>query len=149
MEGMNQLKVFTLEEANRLLPRLNLMLKDVQEKRNKIQVLEVEIDATELIAEKDEDGVAPGLNKKVEEYTRTVKRFYALIDEIHELGCFVKDIDTGLVDFYSLNKGKVVYLCWKIGEAEVSHWHEIGRGFSSRQAVTPEDFGPNPKEKKN
>ena len=142
MGEMDQLKVFTLEEANRLLPRLSPMLKEMQTLRSSILNLEVEIDSLELVSEKDEEGNgnSPALNRKIDEYTRTVKRFYTLVDEIHELGCFIKDIDLGLVDFYSMHKGRVVYLCWKLGEPSVVYWHEIGRGFSSRQPVVQKDF---------
>jgi hypothetical protein len=142
MGEMDQLKVFTLEEANRLVPRLTPMLKEMQRLRKTILALEVEIDALELISEKDEDGNgnSPVLNKRVDEYTKAVKRFYVLVDEVHELGCFIKDIDMGLIDFYSIIKGRVIYLCWKLGESSVGHWHEIGSGFSSRKPIVLSDF---------
>ncbi len=135
MEEMNQLKVFTVEEANRLLPKLTQLLGELQGRRDVIHAMEVEIDAIELVADKDESGSAPALSRKVEEYNQTVQRFYEAIDEIHELGCFLKDIEGGLIDFYGLHQGRVVYLCWKLGEPEVGYWHEVGRGFAYRQPV--------------
>ena len=135
MEEMNQLKVFTAEEANRLLPRLSEMLRDLQEKRDRIAAMEVEIDTLELVAEKKEGQTPDPLKQKVEEYNRTVQGFYALIDEIHQMGCFLKDINSGLVDFYTLHNGRVVYLCWKAGEPEVAYWHEVGRGYAYRQPI--------------
>ena len=151
MGEMDQLKVFTVEEANQLIARLETLLKDMRALRNKVISLEVEIDALELVSDKDEEGNAPALNRKVEEYTRTVKRFYSRVDDIHETGCFIKDIDLGLIDFYTMYKGRVVYLCWKLGEPEVGHWHETGLGFSSRQPISRKDFDPghgHPEEKK-
>ena len=133
--GQNQLKVFTIEEANQLLPKLNPLLRQLQEKRKRILSLEVEIDTLELVAEKDEDGFSPSLNKKVDEYTKAVSSFYVLIEEVHDMGCFLKDLDTGLVDFYALYHGRKVYLCWKLGESKVDHWHEVGKGFSSRELL--------------
>ena len=141
MEEMNQLKVFTVDEANQLLPKLTAWIRELQEKRGAILSLEVEIDALELVADKDQNGGLTVLNNKIEEYTRTVNRFYGLADEIHELGCFLKDIDQGLVDFYTLYKGRVVYLCWQMGEPEVAHWHEIGRGYTYRQPIITEEQG--------
>lgn len=139
MDEMNQLKVFTVTEANKLLPQIASLIQEVQKKREQILSLEVEIDALELIHEKDENGFSPVLNKKVENYARQVNQFYKLVEDIHALGCLLKDVDTGLVDFYSMYKGRVVHLCWKLGESEISHWHEVGSGFTSRQPLEKHD----------
>ena len=141
MEEMNQLKVYTLEEANRLLPKLDRMIQELQEKRELILKQEVEIDALELVTGHDKDRESPVVCRKMEEYNRTVTGFYSLIDEIHEMGCLLKDIPMGLVDFYSLHNGHVVYLCWKLGEKEIGYWHEVGRGFAYRQPLTVEKEG--------
>jgi hypothetical protein len=138
MDEMNQLKVFTVGEANQLLPRLTALIRELQERRATILSMEVEIDAMELVSEKDDSGAAPKLASKVDEYTHIVNRFYSLLDEFHSTGCFLKDLDIGLVDFYTLHKGRVVYLCWKIGENGVSHWHEVGKGFASREPIISE-----------
>jgi hypothetical protein len=42
----------------------------------------------------------------------------------------------GLVDFPSLMDGRIVYLCWRLGEPEVLHWHELKSGFAGRQSLT-------------
>ncbi len=133
---MNELKVFTVPEANQILPRLIPILQDLKAKRDAILKLEVEIDLLELVQEKREKGAASAaVSQKVDEYTLRVNQFYKLSDALHETGCVLKDVDKGLVDFYSLYKGKIVYLCWKLGESEISHWHEIGSGFASRQPL--------------
>ena len=44
---------------------------------------------------------------------------------IHRRGCLIKDLDTGLLDFYALNGDRLVFLCWKLGEADVAHWHPL------------------------
>ncbi len=135
MGEVHDLKMFTAEEANRLLPQLRLWLGELQPSRNAILGLEVEIDALELVTGKDDSGTSPVLNRKVEEYTRLVNRFYSLVDEIHGTGCLLKDLDIGLVDFYSLQNNRVVYLCWKLGERSVGFWHEVGGGYASRQPL--------------
>ena len=135
MEEINKLKVFTVEEANRLIPRMTELLQDLQRQREAILTQEVEIDALELVAEKKDQGSPSILDGKVEQYNHAVARFYALIDEIQEWGCFLKDLDLGLVDFYSIYQSRVVYLCWKLGEKEVGHWHEVGRGYTYRQPI--------------
>lgn len=134
-----QLKLFTLEEANKLIPRLTDLIQKLRQERERILALEVEIDTLELITQKDESGAAPPLNSKVEEYTKIVHDFYHWVDEVHSYGCFLKDIDLGLVDFYTLYKGRVVYLCWRLGDPQVAYWHEVGRGYLSRQPIVPND----------
>jgi hypothetical protein len=47
----------------------------------------------------------------------------------------VKDLDRGLVDFYSLMGDRLVFLCWQVTEPEVSHWHSLEDGFSGRQQI--------------
>jgi hypothetical protein len=138
MEEMNQLKMFTIAEANQLLPQLTLSIQNLQKKRNELMSLEVEIDALEIISEVNESGSTKELAAKVEEYTHSVNHFYELIDKIHETGCLLKDVDMGLIDFYSLHKGRVVHLCWKLGEAQVSHWHDVGSGYASREPLDQE-----------
>ncbi len=136
-EPKHQVKVFSVQEANALVPFLTDAIFKLQEKRRNILALEVEIDATELVVEKDDGGSAPALSKKVDEYTRSVSSFYTQLEEVHAKGCFLKDLDAGLVDFYGKQQGRVVYLCWKLGETKVGHWHEVGKGFASREVLDP------------
>lgn len=131
----NQVKVFTLEEANALLPRLTALIRELQTYREQILSLEVEIDAIELVTPKDDGGASPVLTKKVEEYTRLMSSFYGLVDEIHGTGCFLKDLDMGLIDFYAVQNNHGIFLCWKLGEKKVEHWHDVNKGFASREKL--------------
>ncbi len=140
MGEMNQLKVFTVEETNQLLPKLTALITELQAKHRDILAKEVEIDTLELLYPCGEgEKPSPKVECEIEVYNEWVNRFYALIDGVHEMGCFLKDIETGLVDFYTLYQGRVVYLCWKLGEPEVGFWHEVGRGYAYRQPVIRED----------
>ena len=129
---MEDLKVFTLEEAEALLPHLTVLLAGLRAARGEIQRLEVEIDLQELL---EEDSKRARLDAMVENYNLKVAQFYQLIDKIHELGCFLKDAQMGLIDFYSMREGKVVYLCLKLGEERIRFWHEVGQGFGAREAL--------------
>src|SRR5262249_41181885 len=61
------------------------------------------------------------------------------IESIQGMGCLVKDLDTGLVDFSTLFRGTEVYLCWKLGETGIDFWHGIEEGFCGRKP-TDKDF---------
>lgn len=65
-------------------------------------------------------------------------RLRELIEEIHEWGCLVKDLDTGLCDFPSLYRGQEVYLCWKLGEDRIENWHPVEEGFQGRRPIDAE-----------
>ena len=123
-----------------MIPRLADLVRGLQKRREAMLALEVEIDTLELVAEKGEGGVAASLSAKVEEYSRLSNQLYSGVDQIHELGCFLKDVDLGLVDFCAVHQGHMVYLCWRLGEPSVGYWHEIGMGYACRQPI-PADFG--------
>ncbi len=134
---MNELKIFTVSEANQLLPVLTNLISELHKKRDLATQTEVRIDSLELIAGSDEASKKE-LEHLLDAYRRLVSEFYAVVDQIHELGCFLKDVDLGLIDFYGLVSGQVVHLCWKLGESEISYWHETGQGYSSRQPLIPD-----------
>lgn len=139
MGEMDQLKVFTVEEANQLLPQLTELIHQIQEKQRALLAKEVEIDTLELLHPPLEEGKpSPEVAREMELYDGWVNEFYDLIDQVQELGCFLKDLEAGLVDFYTLHQGRVVYLCWKLGEERVGFWHEVGRGYAYRQPLSTE-----------
>ena len=59
-----------------------------------------------------------------------------LCAQIDQHGCFLKDIDLGLVDFPGEVDNQVVFLCWQFGEQRISAWHEIESGFSGRRPLS-------------
>ena len=135
MGKAHDLNMFAIEEAVRILPQLTEWLTELQKDRALILAAEVEIDALELVTEKKNGSASSVLNRKVEEYTLRVDHFYSLLDKLQGTGCLLKDLDTGLVDFYSLQNNRVVFLCWKLGEPAISFWHEIGGGYASRRGL--------------
>jgi hypothetical protein len=65
-------------------------------------------------------------------------RIKEALEKIHEYGCLVKDLDTGLIDFPTLLRGEEVYLCWKLGEPAIQFWHGVQEGFRGRKPIDPE-----------
>lgn len=99
------------ERLNRLKPSGRFRLSDAHEEE--LQQVRAELDRGQ---------------QKMEEYVR----------ELAQLGVELKDYFTGLIDFPSLMNGRPVYLCWRLGEPEVAHWHELEAGFAGRQKLTPD-----------
>ena len=65
-------------------------------------------------------------------------RIDGYMEELGKIGCVFKGFEAGLVDFYSKRGERDVLLCWKYGEPEVEHWHEVDGGFSGRQPLERE-----------
>lgn len=132
-------KLYTLEEANQMLPKIKELLETLAETKLEINKHQAEIDVLELIQEgSGVKRVKPGsayFEKKLEEMQVLFDQFKQNIHQFSELGCELKDLDQGLVDFYSLKEDKLVYLCWRKGEKKISHWHDIETGFAGRQPL--------------
>ena len=132
-----QLRTFSVQEVNQLIPILTPLLIELQGKQKQAIDLETQIDALELISEPGGESTALELNRLVKRHHARVTEFYAIADEIHSHGCLLKDVELGLIDFYAMLDGKTVYLCWKLGEGKVGHWHEVGKGYAAREPISP------------
>jgi len=73
-----------------------------------------------------------GWKVQLDSSTQTLK---SAMERIDEMGVLVKDLDTGLVDFPTLFKDEEVYLCWRMDEVDIDHWHGINEGFSGRKEI--------------
>lgn len=128
-------KYFTLEEANALLPQLETMLRNLQEQKREIQLNHHRLQESKLALIN-----APNVNSDSffsEEAELEFQLFSAdqMLKQIHALGVEVKDVDTGLCDFYSLYYGQEVYLCWRLGEPQIRFWHGTHEGFLGRREI--------------
>ena len=126
-------KLFRVDEANAVVPRLQLLMERLQrgalrlhdEMRGLAQELGVEL-AT--LATDDLLRRRPAARALVEELD-------VIVGEIEASGAHLKDIQLGLVDFPMERDGEIVYLCWQFGEPEVAFWHRIEDGFAGRQPL--------------
>lgn len=123
-------KFFTLESANRSLVLVRRVVKDIVENYRLLAELRADRDAL-LISERDGDKLAT-IRERVE---KVADRLRELSEELSEVGCELKDWNTGLIDFPAMHEGRKVLLCWRLGEAAVEHWHELHAGFAGRQPV--------------
>jgi hypothetical protein len=122
------MKMFTIEEANALLPAVRKLLGKIQRAHQK---LSFHRDAAKLAAEGAERG-GGGLIDGVR-YAAILTDLRTQMSELESMGVQLKDFDRGLVDFPSLRDGRVVLLCWQIGEGDcVEWWHDVDAGFAGR-----------------
>jgi len=74
------------------------------------------------------------------EMPRLMEKLEAEVKRLEEMGCVLKDMNMGLVDFPAVRLGERVWLCWKLGEEHVKFWHSRHQGYSGRQAVEEKEF---------
>ena len=133
--GAMRPQYFTLNEANALLPRLSDLLLQMKESKAKHDQLREK--ATEYTNRMSSNGhvIEMELNETRQELAKATAELSSLVERGRELGCEVKDIDQGLVDFRAERDGREVYLCWKLGEPVVRWWHELDTGFAGRRPL--------------
>ena len=122
-------KLFTVEEANALLPKLQELLDDLIRHRDALREKAPHLEPI-LRAAGANGGGRVGSEYGVEAY-----RLYLAIERIQELGVILKDLDMGLLDFPHEREGRIVFLCWHPPEERVGFWHEIEAGYAGRQPL--------------
>ena len=129
---MTSKKYFTLEEAENFIPHLQGRLKRLIQLKKAINLLNtIEIDFEDYHYE--HNLLSLNLNKK---YHKLSYDFYRYLELLEATGCVIKDLDLGLVDFYSRHQGRDILFCWKFGERAVKFWHEVDSGFTERKPVS-------------
>jgi hypothetical protein len=131
-------KFFSVEEANKLVAFLEGTLERIQRNKRSFLWLQKEIAILRLVVGCGADETNPDavlLREKTEEYKSVTASMEKDIAQINETGCVLRDVDRGLVDFYSIIDGNVVFLCWKKGEENVLFWHATNAGFKGRQPL--------------
>jgi hypothetical protein len=129
-------RYFTAREANATLPYVRAIVRDVTALAADLR------DRHERLARLRPDGrgVPSQAHQEEalqaeEELERAQERMREYEAELRQLGVELKDPFAGLIDFPSLREGRPVYLCWRLGEPEVAHWHELEAGFAGRQKL--------------
>jgi len=130
-------KTFTVEQANRALPLVRKIVADIvaEHPRWKDLVSRYELAAAGARPEWGESEEQVALRREIDAVAQRINGF---VDELTAVGCLLKGFEDGLVDFYGLQEGRLVFLCWRLGEEGVTHWHELDAGFTGRQPITPE-----------
>ena len=122
------MKIFTVEEANALLPTVRNILARIQRAHKRIFAYRHDAKKAAEGAEQGGGGLLEGL-----QYAKLLMELTSQTGELEALGVQLKDFDRGLVDFPSLRDGRVVLLCWQIGEGdELEWWHDVEAGFGGR-----------------
>jgi hypothetical protein len=127
-------RLFSLEEANTLLPHIELIMERMQ--RIGIQIRE-EIGG--LLYERQEEALpdlsTPELLRLRPALAPLFEDMAQAVQDIEQHGCVFKDLELGLVDFPAQVGGEEIYLCWQYGEKEIAYFHRQSEGFSGRRPI--------------
>ncbi len=122
-------KLFSVEEANALLPELKRLLDEARSRRDAMR--EKAPDLQPIL----EAAQGNGGGKKGSEFGVDAYKLHLAVGRITELGVVLKDLDSGLLDFPHEREGRVVFLCWHPPEERVGFWHEIEAGYAGRRPL--------------
>lgn len=135
---MKNPKFFTVEDAEELIGLLETTFERIRRNKQEFLWLQEEIAILKLIvecgaAEKNPDAIL--LNEKTAKYRAVDREITKDIATIEESGCVLRDADKGVVDFFSIQNGTVVFLCWRKGEDAIKYWHSIHDDTAVRQPL--------------
>lgn len=119
-------KIYSIEEANGLLPYVAPTLVELREKFE---------DAAKIRQAVARAATTNGGSTQREEWSRTLGRVAELLQRIQEWELELRDIGTGLIDFPANIHGEEAWLCWRLGEPEVAYWHAKDEGFAGRRRL--------------
>jgi hypothetical protein len=119
-------KVYTVDEANALLPFLAPTLVELREKFEAAATIRSQMAGA---------AAGNGWSTARDEWAITLARVSELFDRINEWTLELRDISTGLIDFPGEMAGEQVWLCWRLGEVEVGYWHPTDEGFGGRRPL--------------
>jgi hypothetical protein len=126
--GEAEIKLFTVDEANALLPSVKKIVARIQRSHKAVSRYRDEIKKAAEAAEHGGGGIDQGVH-----YATVLSEFTLALTDLEALGVQLKDFERGLVDFPSVRDGRMVLLCWQMGEGdEVEWWHDLDTGFAGR-----------------
>ena len=133
------LKLFTVESANRLLPAIQARLAEMRVTHGEILRLQGKVDIEEMTGGSADGKLSRQVQQQITKLNEAVLKhmetFEEQLEDFHALGCELKDLSRGLVDFYTLRNGGLAYLCWVEGENEIEFWHSLEGGFAARRPL--------------
>jgi hypothetical protein len=130
-------RYFNLLQAEGLLPEVERLLRGLIQVKTDYEQNEAELTQIQQRIALTGGMVAPRdriaqLRSRKDVAARALK---GIVEKIQEIGCHLKDIETGLIDFPTLYRDREVYLCWKLGESGIGFWHHVEDGFRGRRPI--------------
>jgi hypothetical protein len=129
--------VLTIEQANKILPIVERGVRFIRRKAVEIIRTQDRLSVLSLVG--GDDPRSPEhkeFDQRRHLLEELVQAYNARLEELDQLGCMIKDLNLGLVDFYGKVNGRMVFLCWKLGEKKIAFWHDLESGFAGRRPIS-------------
>ena len=133
-------KILSLAETNAELPKIIQLIEQLQ--RLQRAILDSEQQREELTNKlaggngHSRTALQDQLHAETARQDQLVAQVGTTFDELGACGAMLKDLESGLVDFYGERAGETIFLCWRLGEEmRVQYWHTLEGGFAGRQPV--------------
>jgi len=131
--------LYTPEQATLVIGRFATLLPGLRKMREDLIAIQNKCDVEELTSFGTTGQAAQDSRSKMDQYHAAIRslerEFEKKLHIFEELGCELKGLEPGLVDFFSEREGELIYLCWQEGEESVAFWHPISTGFAGRQPI--------------
>lgn len=133
-------KTFTLAEANALLPKVRALVEQLQQLQRSIVQANAQSEQISLKISTGNGYPIHALKDELKQISKhqlkLIEAFQSVVKQLETFGCELKDLSTGLIDFYSYREDELIFLCWKLGEDRIEFWHTLNDGFAGRQRLT-------------
>jgi hypothetical protein len=126
------MKLFSVDEANALLPTVRQIVARIARAHERVAAL----GESAKVAAEGAHASGGGFMPEGAQYVRTLGSLVESATELDALGVQLKDYARGLIDFPAMREGRVVLLCWQLGEGdEIEWWHDLETGYAGRQPL--------------
>ena len=129
-------RYYAIDEANAALPEVERILAALRDQREELIALR---DRVVAASPPDDETPTPGAAEKIRllrlGMQGLIDQMQAGVARLVELDITLRDIPSGLIDFPALVSGRPIWLCWRLGEADVAHWHPHDEGFDTRRPL--------------
>jgi hypothetical protein len=143
LTGSQVPRLWQVPDAEAELGTLRRRLATLKEKAERALKAQTELERMEAFWGKEVDAPDTPDAARRQELSQEFRELEAYltreVEALHALGIEVKDLESGLVDFYALRKGELILLCWQKGEEGIRYWHTLAGGFRGRRPLTPSE----------
>jgi hypothetical protein len=124
-------RVYTIDEANALMPEVRAVLLQLAVEHHRLARAHQEMHRQ---LEGNGDPVAlEAAGRREAEMAQIGDGIRTLEAHLDGLGVQLRDLEMGLVDFPAQRDGKRVWLCWRLSDPTVAHWHATDEGYATRR----------------
>ena len=134
-------RIYTVREAEALLPTVEKVFTDLDQVRNRLRKLKAKLEVLEMLWGEELSSPENPDHAEDRHYLEEIERSkadYEAATKIltdHEIQ--LKSVETGLIDFYGVIDSRLVFLCWKRGESGIAWYHHLEDGFQGRKEILP------------